>query len=374
VDSGGYEDAPETPRQPAQPSQSRASVAAIADGLRKPPVPAKVSAEDEAVLQRLKSINAKGNRQAAARATNELPFPVRSNGAAANGSKAQLSAAVAMSEADEVLFESFRASRAEAAAEQKPANKKPMMIGAIAGGALLLVLAVTIPLLRHGKPAVATQPTATRLTTTEVQPTMDDAKPSPSTELASNNAHPAAAEAQPPADAQPAAADDAAPAQPAVQSQMMNDQLNAPTRIARTAQVDTAPPPAAGFGGAALDGLGGSGAAGTVLAGQDRLKVKEATPKIVTVSAGVAIGMLIQKTAPVYPPIAKTARVSGTVVLAASISKTGVIENVRVLSGPVMLRQSAVDAVRTWRYKPYKLNNEPVGIETTVNVIFTLGA
>jgi protein TonB len=83
--------------------------------------------------------------------------------------------------------------------------------------------------------------------------------------------------------------------------------------------------------------------------------------------------MLIQKTQPIYPPIAKAARVSGTVVLQATISKTGSIENLHVVNGPAMLQQAAMDAVRTWRYKPYLLNNEPVEVETTVNVIFTLG-
>jgi protein TonB len=83
--------------------------------------------------------------------------------------------------------------------------------------------------------------------------------------------------------------------------------------------------------------------------------------------------MLLQKTQPVYPPIAKAARVSGTVVLQATISKTGAIENLRVVSGPAMLQQAALDAVRSWRYRPYLLNNEPVEVETTVNVIFTLG-
>jgi protein TonB len=83
--------------------------------------------------------------------------------------------------------------------------------------------------------------------------------------------------------------------------------------------------------------------------------------------------MLLQKTVPLYPPIAKAARVSGTVVLQATISKTGTIENLHVISGPAMLQQSAMDAVKSWRYRPYLLNTEPVEVETTVNVVFTLG-
>jgi protein TonB len=84
--------------------------------------------------------------------------------------------------------------------------------------------------------------------------------------------------------------------------------------------------------------------------------------------------LLIKKTEPIYPPIAKSARVSGTVVLQATISKSGAVTNLHIVSGPSMLRQAAVDAVRTWRYRPYKLNNDPIDVDTTVNVVFTLGS
>jgi protein TonB len=83
--------------------------------------------------------------------------------------------------------------------------------------------------------------------------------------------------------------------------------------------------------------------------------------------------MLIQKTPPIYPPIARAARVSGTVELHATISKNGTIKDLHVVSGPAMLQQAAVDAVRNWRYKPYKLNNEPVEVETTIRLVFALG-
>ena len=115
------------------------------------------------------------------------------------------------------------------------------------------------------------------------------------------------------------------------------------------------------------------GAAASDLFKNEGPKVQAAAPKKVSISAGVMTGMLIQKTQPVYPPIAKAARVSGTVVLQATISKAGTIENLHVISGPAMLQQAAMDAVKSWRYRPYLLNNEPVEVETTVNVIFTLG-
>ncbi|HKF47468.1 MAG TPA: energy transducer TonB [Terracidiphilus sp.] len=90
------------------------------------------------------------------------------------------------------------------------------------------------------------------------------------------------------------------------------------------------------------------------------------------ISTGVANGMLIQRIAPRYPPIAVSARMQGTIVLQAIISKSGTIENLRVLSGPPMFQQAALDAVSQWRYRPYLLDGNPVEVETTINVVFTL--
>jgi protein TonB len=160
------------------------------------------------------------------------------------------------------------------------------------------------------------------------------------------------------------------------QSEMMNHQLSAPSRISNDLKMlaGKEPPPSSGFTGAGMDGLGGSGgAASNVFSGQNGPKVKVEAPKRMSISAGVAGGLLVQKTSPTYPQIAKGAHVSGTVVIQATISKTGLIENLRVVSGPTMLRQSALDAVRTWRYRPYLLDGEPVEVETTVSVAFTLG-
>ena len=95
--------------------------------------------------------------------------------------------------------------------------------------------------------------------------------------------------------------------------------------------------------------------------------------KTLRVSTAVEDGLLIRKTMPVYPAIARAAGVSGTVALAATISKTGTIENLRVTGGPPMLQRAALDAVSTWLYRPYLLDGKPVEVETTVNVIFTLG-
>jgi len=156
-------------------------------------------------------------------------------------------------------------------------------------------------------------------------------------------------------------------------AQMMDNQLNAPSRISSDLKTLSGKdaPPAAGFGAADLGGSANPN--GSVFGGQSGPKVKVASAQKVSISEGIAGGLLMKKTAPVYPTIAKTARVQGTVVVQVTISKTGSIENPHVVSGPVMLRQAALDAVKTWRYRPYMLNNEPIETETTINVNFALG-
>ena len=101
-------------------------------------------------------------------------------------------------------------------------------------------------------------------------------------------------------------------------------------------------------------------------------KRKVAAPQRIRVSAGVTAGNLIRRVEPVYPPLAKTARIQGQVILHAVISKSGSIENLQVMSGHPMLVQSALDAVRQWKYKPYILNGEPVEVDTTVTVNYNL--
>jgi peptidyl-prolyl cis-trans isomerase A (cyclophilin A) len=95
-------------------------------------------------------------------------------------------------------------------------------------------------------------------------------------------------------------------------------------------------------------------------------------PNVVNISAGVAVGLLVSKVPPVYPIDAKRAGVQGTVVLQATIGTDGSVKDLRVVSGPEMLQQAAVDAVKQWRYRPYLLNGQPVEVRTTINIIFTL--
>jgi periplasmic protein TonB len=85
-----------------------------------------------------------------------------------------------------------------------------------------------------------------------------------------------------------------------------------------------------------------------------------------------AEGNIIYRVQPIYPPLARQARVQGAVELRAIISKAGTIENLVVVGGHLMLSKAAIEAVRQWRYRPYLLNNEPIEVETKITVNFVL--
>ncbi len=151
----------------------------------------------------------------------------------------------------------------------------------------------------------------------------------------------------------------------------------APTGIPRITSTtpDSTPPPSGMEVGSTGSTIPGADQPATSIFRQPTppATVRSALPRSVAISQGVAIGLLLSRSTPTYPVIAKAAGVSGTVALAATISSAGTITNLRVVSGPPMLRRAALDAVQTWRYRPYLLNNQPVEVETTINVVFSLG-
>jgi TonB family protein len=81
---------------------------------------------------------------------------------------------------------------------------------------------------------------------------------------------------------------------------------------------------------------------------------------------------LIHQVAPVYPQLAKNAHVSGTILLHCIIGKDGAVQHVKYVSGPPLLMESAMDAVRQWKYKPTIINGKQVRVDTTVSVVFAL--
>jgi len=91
------------------------------------------------------------------------------------------------------------------------------------------------------------------------------------------------------------------------------------------------------------------------------------------VSEGVLAGNLLAPIRPEYPAIAKAVGAQGLVIIQATISTTGTIENPRVISGPPLLQQAALAAVRNARYRPYMLNHQPTEVETTFSINFRLG-
>ena len=168
-----------------------------------------------------------------------------------------------------------------------------------------------------------------------------------------------------------------------VQTDIINGQLRTPTKIPQKVQMikeDEAPPPVmattgvvggvpGGVPGGSMGGvLGSIASAGANVAALPKI----ATPQRVRVSSGVQSGLLVRKVQPTYPPLARQARIQGTVVLQAQISKSGDIENLQLISGHPMLAPAAIEAVKQWKYKPYLLNGEPVEVETTVQVNFSL--
>ncbi len=166
-----------------------------------------------------------------------------------------------------------------------------------------------------------------------------------------------------------------------VQTDIVNGQLRTPTKIPEKVQMikeEEAPPPVMASGGVVGGVPGGvpggqmGGVIGGIISSTPVAVPKVAAPQRVRVSQGVTQGLLIHKVQPNYPPLARQARIQGAVVLQAVISKEGTIEGLKLISGHPMLAPAAIDAVKQWRYKPYILNGEPVEVDTTITVNFTL--
>jgi protein TonB len=144
---------------------------------------------------------------------------------------------------------------------------------------------------------------------------------------------------------------------------------------------ETAAPPQVSF----RDGMGviggvGEGSKDGILGAIDRF-IGHAEPRHTSSSvppkptfrpSNLLQGSLIRRVEPVYPPLARTARIQGSVVLAAVISKQGTIQHLQVLSGHPMLVNAALEAVSQWRYRPYVLNGEVIEVETQITVNFKL--
>jgi protein TonB len=158
--------------------------------------------------------------------------------------------------------------------------------------------------------------------------------------------------------------------------------LHAPKTIPKDVKMireEELPPPSAGVVGGVAGGVPG-GQTGGILGGMiggiapppPPPPKKEAPKGPARIGGNVMAANLIRQVKPTYPPLARQARISGTVVFSAMISKEGTIENLALVSGHPLLVQAARDAVSQWVYKPTLLNGEPTEVATTISVNFTL--
>jgi periplasmic protein TonB len=157
-----------------------------------------------------------------------------------------------------------------------------------------------------------------------------------------------------------------------------------PKDIAMIKEEELPPPSAGGVVGGVPGGVPG-GTPGGVIGGiigsvpsaappppPPPVAAKPVTPQRIRVGGNVQAAKLIRQPKPVYPPLAKQARISGHVILNAIIGKDGTIQNLTVASGHPLLIQAALEAVKQWVYAPTLLNGEPVEVVTQIDVNFTL--
>lgn len=158
-------------------------------------------------------------------------------------------------------------------------------------------------------------------------------------------------------------------------TEVVNNELRTPSKIPKIVKMikeEDQPAPSSGVVGGVTGGVPGGQLNGVIgsIVGSSAPPPKVATPQKLRVSQGVAEGNLVHRVEPQYPQMAKVAHIQGEVILAATISKSGIIENLHAIGGHPILAQAAMDAVKQWKYKPYMLNGEAVEVETTVKVTF----
>jgi protein TonB len=163
---------------------------------------------------------------------------------------------------------------------------------------------------------------------------------------------------------------------------MQSGKLQAPTSIPKQVTMikeeEMAPDMGVGVVGGVPGGIPGGqsgGVLGGIIGGVVGTNLPPPPKALARIRQGgnVQQAKLINMVRPVYPPLAKQARISGTVRLHAIIAKDGSVIQLEVVGGHPLLVQSALDAVRQWRYQPTLLNGEPVEVDTTVDVVFSLG-
>jgi periplasmic protein TonB len=162
--------------------------------------------------------------------------------------------------------------------------------------------------------------------------------------------------------------------------------LMAPKSIPKDVNIikEDAPPPDVGVSqvtGGVVGGVPGGqigGVLGGIIGGVSTAAPPPPPPPApvqtrITKGGDVMMATAINKVTPVYPQLARQARVQGTVRLHTLIDKDGKVIDATYVSGPAMLAQSAIDAVKQWRFHPTMLNNTPVQVECVFELNFSLG-
>jgi protein TonB len=167
----------------------------------------------------------------------------------------------------------------------------------------------------------------------------------------------------------------------AVRPQQFSAVLHQPAQMPARAAVIVDTPPSIGGDRIGVVGVGpGPGnATADILAAAEPVTpppVAEPEParaQPIRVSSAVQAARIVRRVMPIYPALARTARISGTVRLQAIIAADGSIAELNVISGPPLLIKAATDAVQQWLYRPTVLNGRPVAVDTQIDVNFTLG-
>jgi TonB family protein len=236
-------------------------------------------------------------------------------------------------------------------------------------GSLLVIIFLGARLITPGRPTLAKQ-TVVPAQAADTDAQENNSKPSPSTLMGSGR-NASAAKIQTALGSQPEAVSvDYLPSQQ--DSQLMNDQLSAAPRISRdiTAKPREEAPPAEGFNTANIDAAAAASAIDGAFGTQARPTVRYVPYPMVTVPPAVAESLLIQKTLPTYPKSAWYAGQTGKVQLEIKVSRTGSVESVHLIAGPRVFQQAALDAVKTWLFRPYVVDDVAREFQSTIEVIF----
>lgn len=267
-------------------------------------------------------------------------------------------------------------------------RKKWVRIGAVSFVVLVLLIFIGPRLLNPPRHTLAAQSAQMRPVSDVLDGAEKTSKPSPSTMNGHRSGAASARQAStgqpgtnveeailPNADSRTASlftAGGAKSASSQVDSTLMNGQLASAPRIptdVKTRHTEEAPP-SASFAASNTEEIAAAGAVDSVLAGQAHPAVRYVPAPPVVIPVEVAEKLLIHKTLPTYPPTAWNNYVSGKVVVEAVVSETGTVESLKIVSGPKVFQQAALDAVKAWRYKPYVVNGRPARVQTTATLVF----